>query len=232
MVDEVELSPSDCSHVPDGGGMKFGFMMLMLMFAGAANAASVREQGGNVFYVGDDGASWQLTSQRSDSEPILSPDGQTVVFGRTTRQKAPDSEAMERELWISDFSGKQVRRLLATHYDEAYERSLTQLNNWKFSADGKQLYFLSAAWAVSNALHVLDMASGKEHYITDANDVLVVGKGKYANHLVVSKHKYFKEGGSSDYYWLITPEGKEIKKVGEDDEQAERFIKRQQGKRK
>ncbi len=212
--------------------MRFGFMLLVLMFAGVANAASVHEQAGNIFYVGDDGVSRQLTSLRSDSEPILSPDGQTVVFGRATRQKAPDSEELERELWIADISGKQVRRLLATHYDEALEKTLTQINNWKFSADGKQLYFLSAAWAVSNALHVLDMDSGNEHFITDADDVLVVGKGKYANHLIVSKHKYFKGGGSSDYYWLITPNGHELKMVGEDKEQAERFIQRQQGKRK
>ncbi|MDD4964331.1 MAG: hypothetical protein PHI11_10495 [Gallionella sp.] len=208
--------------------MKLVLMLLVLMFAGAANAASVREQGGDIFYVGDDGISRQLTSLHADSNPLLSPDGQTVVFGRTTRQKAPDSEALERELWISDLSGKQVRRLLATHHDEVPEKTLTQFNNWIFSADGKQLYFLSAAWAVSNALHVLDMASGKEHYITDANDVLVIGRGKYANHLVVSKHKYFDGGGSSDYYWLVTPKGREIKMVGEDEEQAARFIRKQQ----
>jgi dipeptidyl aminopeptidase/acylaminoacyl peptidase len=212
--------------------MKFGFIILVLMCAGAANAASVREQGGDIFYVADDGVSTQLTSQHTDSEPLLSPDGQKVVFGRKTKEKAADSEDLESELWQSDISGKEVRRLLATHYDEVSEKTLTLFNNWKFSADGKQLYFLVAAWAVSNALHVLDMASGKEHYITDANDVLLVGKGTYANHLVVSKHKYFKEGGSSDYYWLITPEGREIKKVGEDEEQAERFIRKQQGKRK
>ena len=212
--------------------MRLGFMMLVLMFAGVANAASVREQDKNIVYVGDDGVSRQLTSQHIDSNPLLSPDGQTVVFGRTTQEKAVDSEELEREIWLSDISGKEVRRLLATHHDESPEKTLTQFNNWIFSADGKQLYFLTAAWAVSNALHVLDLATGKEHFITDANDVLVIGKGKYANHLVVSKHKYFKGGGSSDYYWLVTPEGREIKKVGEDDEQAERFIRKQQGKRK
>ncbi len=210
--------------------MRFYIVMLLVLFAGAANAASVREQDGNIFYVGDDGVSTQLTSQHTDTSPLLSPDGRKVVFGRTTQEKAVYSEEQEREIWLSDISGKEVRRILATLHDDAPEKTLTQFNNWIFSADGKQLYFLTVAWAVSNALHVLDLASSKEHYITDANDVLVIGKGKYANHLVVMKHKYFKREGSYDYYWLITPEGKELKMVGEDKEQAERFIRRQQTK--
>jgi dipeptidyl aminopeptidase/acylaminoacyl peptidase len=212
--------------------MRISIFILMMLLSCVANAASVLEREGNIFYAGDDGVSTQLTSQHIDSNPLLSPDGQKVIFGRTTQEKAEYSEELERAIWLSDISGKEVRRILSTHHDEVPEKTLTQFNNWIFSADGKQLYFLTAAWAVSNAMHVLDLTSGKEHFVTDANDVLIIPKGKYANHLVVSKHKYFKREGSYDYYWLITPKGKEIKMVGKDKEQAERFIRKQGVKHK
>ena len=217
--------------------MRFGFMILVLMFACVANAASVREQAGNIFYVGDDGVSRQLTSLHIDSNPLLSPDGQKVVFYRAKQEKINDDrgwgdKATEHELWLSDVSGNEAHRILDARPDDDPKKNLTYFNSAKFSADSKLLYFLTEAWATSNALHVLDMATGNEHFITDADDVLVIDKGKYANHLVVLKHKYFDQGGSYDYYWLITSAGKEIRKAGEGKEQAERFIKRQQGKRK
>ncbi|MDD5059457.1 MAG: hypothetical protein PHQ60_16490 [Sideroxydans sp.] len=202
--------------------------MLLVLFAGAANAASVREQDGNVFFVGDDGASRQLTSQHTDTSPLLSPNGRKVVFLRAIPKMDVNDDPQENEIWLSDISGNDAHRLLGTHPDEDIKKTLTQFNTPVFSADGQLLYFLSAAWATSNALHVLDLATGKEHFVTDANDVLVIGKGRYANHLVVMKHKYFKREGSYDYYWLITPEGKEIRKAGEDKEQAERFIRKQE----
>lgn len=215
--------------------MKRYLLLFTLLLSATTNAASVREQDGNIFYVGDDGVARQLTSAHADSTPVLSPDGQKMVYLKRKPDKSLAEDAQEefeefRELWLSDSSGKDAHRILETRPDDDPEKNLTYFNSMKFSPDSKQLYFLTKAWATSNALHVLDLASGKEHFITDTDSVLVINKGRYANHLVVMKHKYFKRSGSYDYYWLITPQGKEIKKAGEDKEQAERFIRRQQGK--
>lgn len=207
--------------------MRLIFIALLMVFTDVASAASVYEQEGNIYYVGDDGTSKQLTFIHADSEPVLSPDGTKVVFGRMSQVKSEIDGELDREIWLSEITGKEVKLLLATHDDALPERTLTRINSWIFSADGKHLYFLSAAWAVSDALHVLNMVSGQEHYITDANDVRVIGKGKYASHLVVMKHKYFKGGGSYDHYWLITQAGVELKIVGEDKDDAERFIRKQ-----
>jgi dipeptidyl aminopeptidase/acylaminoacyl peptidase len=207
--------------------MRSIFIVLLVIFSEVASAATVHEQAGNIFYLGDDGTSKQLTFIHADSEPILSPDGRKVVFGRTSQVKSLIDDELEREIWLSDVSGNEEKLLMASHHDALPEKTLTRFNSWIFSTDGKHLYFLSAAWAVSDALHVLNMVSGQEHYLTEANDVLVIGKGKYANHLVVMKHKYFKGGGSYDHYWLITQAGVELKVIGEDKDDAERFIRKQ-----
>lgn len=220
------VRPSELLRASD---MRF-LLIWAVLFAGAAQAASVGERDGNIFYVGDDGVSRQLTAAHIDAQPLLSPDEKKVVFLRT-KPKSNGNEvevgAEIEELWLAEISGQPARRLLDTRIDDDPEKILSEINTPVFSADSKKLYFLTAAWAVSNALHVLDFSSGIEHFVTDANDVLVIDKGKYANHLVVMKHKYFKREGSYDYYWLITPEGKEIKMVGKDKEQAERFIRSQ-----
>ncbi len=216
-----------------GDFVKRYLLLFTLLLSATTNAASVREQEGNIFHVGDDGVSWQLTSAHADSNPLLSPDGQKVVYLKKKPNKplTEDDQKYELwELWLSDIYGKDAHRLLEARPDDDPKKNLTYFNSLAFSPDSKQLYILTTAWATSNALHVLDLASGKEHFITDADDVLVISKGRYANHLVVMKHKYFKQGGSYDYYWLITPQGKELKMVGEDKPQAERFIRRQQGK--
>lgn len=209
--------------------MKPYLLLLVFLLSSMANAASVLERAGSVFYVGEDGSSRKLTDLHTDTRPILSPDGKTTAFLRMKEHQTASNESAN-EIWLTDIAGKDTRQLLEMRPDDDPGKNLAQFNSLAFSADGKQLYFLTAAWATSNALHVLDLTSGKEHFVTDANDVLVIRKGRYANHLVVMKHKYLKQGGSYDYYWLITPEGKEMIMAGENKQQAERFILRQQGK--
>ena len=77
------------------------------------------------------------------------------------------------------------------------------------------VYFLSAAWAVSNAVHLLDLASNKQRFITDGNSLELVPVGKYRGYLIVSQHRYHKNGGSYDDFWLVSPKGKTIASLGE-----------------
>jgi hypothetical protein len=208
--------------------MRLCFLILIVLFAGVASAASVREQSGNIYYVGEDEVPRQLTSLHTDTNPILAPDGQKIAFLRAKPKRDASTPEQEHEIWWTETSGKNAQRLLEPKPRDAPENNLSEFNSLVFSTDGNMLYFLSAAWATSNALHVLNLSTGKEHFITDADDVLVMGKGKFATHLIVMKHKYFKQGGSFNYYWLMTPKGKEIKMVGKDREQAERFIREQE----
>ena len=52
-----------------------------------------------------------------------------------------------------------------------------------------------------------------ERFLTDGNSLEVLQKsedGGYDGYLIVKKHKYFFEGGSYDWYWLLTPDGEEV----------------------
>jgi hypothetical protein len=39
--------------------------------------------------------------------------------------------------------------------------------------------------------------------------------GKFRGCLIVLKHKYFPEGGSYDWFWLLKPDGEEIAPLGD-----------------
>ena len=136
-------------------------LCLFAMLVGTAAAASVREQGGDVFYVGDDGQSHQLTKSKNNGGAVLSPDGQRVAYLHIKPKAERDHELFRRnEIWLVKVTGRNVRRLLKTHVDDdSAETNLAQFNSLTFSVAGDRLYFLSAAWVTSDALHVLDFVA-------------------------------------------------------------------------
>lgn len=186
-------------------------LFMSSLFSGLSAAATVREEGGNIYFVADDGVPHQLTSLHADTGPVISPDGQQVAFVRTP-PGSTESEASE--IWLSDVSGLDTHRILVSQPSDNLNESLSQFNSLAFSTDAGRLYFLSAAWATSNAVHVVNLKTGKVDFVTDGNALRVVPSGRYAGMLIVQKHKYFKRSGSYDYYWLISPSGKEIKMAG------------------
>jgi len=92
-----------------------------------------------------------------------------------------------------------------------------------FSPDGTDLYFISSAWVVSGALHVVNVRTGRERFVDAANSVEVVRSGEYAGHLIVNQHRYFLGTGSFDWYWLLDPKGREVGPVGECEDQVKTF---------
>jgi len=160
----------------------------------------------------------KLTASEMDIDPVLSPSGNFVVYtrqgrGRSHRHYEPDqfcpTEPRPDELRRIDLDGSHDRLLLKGRGGDP-ERQLCDFKSKQFSSDGRRLYFLTPAWAASNALHVFDMRAGEEHFLLPANDVLVLNfcRSKYKDHLVVLSHRNFLFGGSYDWYWLYDPSGK------------------------
>jgi hypothetical protein len=92
--------------------------------------------------------------------------------------------------------------------------------NTQFNAMGTLLYFETPAWATSGAIHVLDMATGKERLFMPGNGVEVLATCKdkrYRDDVIVSQHRYFVFSGSYDWSFLFTPEGKEVGPLGDGD---------------
>ncbi|MFS7186055.1 hypothetical protein AB6848_11340 [Serratia proteamaculans] len=115
--------------------------------------------------------------------------------------------------------------------------NITGITNVIYNELSGDLYFMSDAWATSGAIHKLDkktwmnvlefssMPTQKEvGYITDGNSLYLIRSGKYSGHLIVSKHKYRKAGGSYDPYFLVTIDGKELKEIGETKESVDQFL--------
>ncbi len=86
----------------------------------------------------------------------------------------------------------------------------------KFSPDGKRLYFITSAWVTSGALHRVNVDGSGERFVAAANSLKVLGSGSYKGHLIISQHRYFLGGGSYDWYYVFTPQGKEVGPLGAD----------------
>ncbi len=190
-------------------------------------AAEVFEKQGNVFFKPDNAEARQLTRLGQDSQPALSPDGSHIVFVRKQARSNPlIAEEQPSDLWMMDANGDHARVLVVTHPDAEMEKSLTEFNSPLFSLDGTTVYFSCAAWATSNAIHRVSWSQGKPVYVTDGNSLALVPSGKYAGYLLVLKHKYRRSGGADDAYWLVTPQGKDIRRIGDTEKQLQKFLRR------
>ncbi len=179
---------------------------------------TVSERDGNIIIVSESGAEKQLTSSGRDSNPVLDPAGQWVVFVRKTSKEPVSSGAGEHpacELWQIRADGKEPLMLLATRASEEMKNVIATFDQVQFSTDGRLVYFVTAAWATSGAVHVIDTTNRKERFVVAGSDLQVVPSGEYRDHLLVSQHRYFLGGGSYDWYYLFTPDGKEAGVVGE-----------------
>jgi dipeptidyl aminopeptidase/acylaminoacyl peptidase len=190
----------------------------ILVWLALAAPPVVSAESGNIVVADAGGEPRRLTTGGRDTQPSLSPDGKLVVFVRggdgTVVAGSGDVEA--NSIWIVDVEGKQPRLLVKSAAHANVEQLLGALSAPQFSPDGKSVYFTSAAWATSGAVHRVDVATGVVRFVSPGNSLEVLRAGQYAGHLVVQKHKYFLGGGSYDWFWLLTPDGKEVDAIGDD----------------
>lgn len=117
----------------------------------------------------------------------------------------------------------EKRTLLTSKSASTPQANLTGFKNLRLSTDSSTLFFETDAWAVSDAIHAVDIRTGVEHFVTDGSLACIVGTGQFQGDLVVAQHKYFVEGGSYESLFLFTPKGKQIGIVALDSSDAPRF---------
>jgi hypothetical protein len=193
----------------------------------AAQAATqVLVENGNVM-LDRDGSKKALTHSGRDEEPVLSPDGRFVVFTRAAPKKPGEDEsgdcrdgpAADQLMQVNvDGSGETV--LVRGARGSKPEERLCGFSAKQFTSDGRLLYFLTPAWAVSGALHAYDFKARAQRFVIDASDLSVLStcKGEHKDRVAIMRHKYFVFGGSYDWYWLYDPRTrKEIGPLGDID---------------
>ena len=150
-----------------------------------------------------------------------------VVHTPTDSIGTGQGPAEATELWISRRDGSHARRLVRGRAAKSIESVIASISDLAFSPDDRQLYFLSAAWATSDAVHVVDLASGRERFVAAALSLEVLQAGEYRGCLLVGQHRYWMAGGSYNWLWLLTASGKEIGPVIDpESEGAEEWLKR------
>jgi hypothetical protein len=193
----------------------------------AAAPPRVFADAGDIF-IERGGVKTRLTSSEQDSDPVLSPDGGTVVYTRKGRGRALPGYDLGQfctaapkpdELRRVNSDGGGDRLLLEGRKGDG-QAQLCDFRSKQFSADGTRLYFLTPGWTTSGALHVYDARSKEQRFVQPANDLLVLNfcPGQYRDALAIQQHRTFVFGGSYDWYWLYDASGKkELGPLGEFD---------------
>jgi TonB family protein len=209
---------------PGGGkrrrAMKQAILAVSLVLAVvAAQAQSVVVQHGNLVFRDTSGATELLTETGADGNPVISPDGSLVAFTRLHPGEEPDSNVAGNgslsDIYVIRISDHVLRKLTTSAHSAQPENELSGINSLKFSPDAATLYFQTAAWMTSGAIHAVRVQGGREWFVTNGNGFAVVQHGKYAGYLVANQHRYMEGHGSWDPYVLVSPEGKEIRVLGE-----------------
>ena len=199
----------------------------------AANKLTAFEFHGNIFIKDKDGKVTRLTSSGKNREPLISPDGKKLVFIRQSNRKAFLSignesdylgdEILADQIWMINLTTRKEQLLVMDQDDpgpdvENMEGIIAFIDDLCFTLDSSRLYFLTTCWATTSALHVVMLDTLKEKFVCDAHSVEVIQSGEYRGDLAVMRHKYFIGGGSYDWYWLMTPDGKEVGPICDGDE--------------
>lgn len=207
-----------------------------ISFAAIDNAGTVTVKDGNIYYTSGQNQTLQITHSASDTSPVLSPDKTMIAFVRKTKDPIPErcldlSDAKYgNQIWLYNLASKEEKLLVANNYDCSNPQTkILDPTSLQFSSDNKILYFITSGWVTSGALHAVNIDGKDLRFIIPANSVEVVSNGRYEGYLIVMQHRYFIGGGSYDWYWLFSPQGKEEGTLGESISQDQRdFIESRQ----
>lgn len=182
-------------------------------------------KGGQLYVAGAGGAAKPLPGFSKVKAAALSPDGTRIAFIKGTTGKPISTgagDAPADQIWLVSAGGGRPTLLVSPKDAPDVKNIVAGLTAPCFSPDGQTVYFLSQAYAVSDAVHAVDLRTRAVRFVCPGNTVEVVPKGVFKGDLIVQQHRYFAGGGTFDWYWLIDPRGKDVNPVG-DEEQLRQF---------
>jgi len=190
---------------------------------------------GNLYYADARGNSKQITSSGMDLDPSLSFDGKTVIFVRRTLvparfEEPTDPQPKQRQIWVAKVGGPSDPEIVLGGPVVLKDFSeYVSFASPKLSPDNRYAYFRIPVGVTESGLVRVDLRTKVTSLVCYGTGYDIVPSGKYAGDLVVQMRKSLGDavpgGGFSAFFWLLTPEGKELGFVGESDEDAQRFLR-------
>jgi len=186
----------------------------------SGKTTEVVERDGNIYSIDKSGKESPLTSSGLDFEPSLSTDQKWVTFVRENPKimlsphvaDCPDGvECLSpaREIRVMASDGSHDPRLVVSR--ENFKNGILE-NFMKptFSNDNSEIYFLAPCRVTEHAIYAVDVQDSSVRFVTGGSSLDIVRSGFWAGHIIVQKHKYFLGGGSYDWNWLVSPEGRTV----------------------
>jgi hypothetical protein len=203
--------------------------VLFVLSAVLLQAQRVEVRSGNVYYTDAYGTRTQVTSSGADRDAALSPDGKTIVFVRDTSERARFEEPAndhpaQRQIWTASTEGTDGEKLVFSQPVVLKDWSeFVSSSGPRLSPDNRFVYFLIPHYVTENGLIRLDLKTKQTLLLTEALTFWVIGSGQFEGDLVVQIRKPL-DGGFSQYYWLIEPDGRELGFVGESEPEVREFL--------
>lgn len=146
-------------------------------------------------------------------EAHLSPDHQLIAYVREVPGQTIPSGVGQvpfTEIRLIGVDGNQDRLLLGGRASERMEDVLADFSYLRFSPDGRRLFFISAAWATSGALHRVDVEDGVSAFLCPGDAFDVITAGADAGKLRVEQHLPSGGGGPGDRTVLVDADSGEV----------------------
>lgn len=181
----------------------------LLLAPGISLAAKpgVTEHAGQLEYHSSDGKTIILATGDEFRSPALSPDGQSVAYIHVLKPNTPDRDG-ESELWIADGPSGKTRRLVTPSPSGDPKANLQWFDQPVFSGDGKSVYISAQAWGDEEAVHQVDVVTGRERFIIDGSMDSVVRTGPYRGDLLVRRHTPLLSKAGYHYpIYVVQPNG-------------------------
>jgi dipeptidyl aminopeptidase/acylaminoacyl peptidase len=212
----------------------WGLILLLMALPIPLGAQELFSKDGNLYFRDAHSPPVQLTGTGRDPGSRLSPDGNRILFVRDTPDRTVSTGAGDvaaGELWLATVATGKAELLAQGKEDPAIEKTLAGFESPCFSPDSRFVYFMSAAWATSGSIQKLSLETKQVRFMTDGNSLAVIPSGKYQGHLLVDRAviKFDNKGeslGRDLYLWLVSPEGKLLREIGQSEgKAASRFRK-------
>lgn len=166
---------------------------------------------GNIVLSETSGSVRILTATGRDFDPVLTAEGDAVLFVRS------DATNMFRTS-IYEFSlMSRTERLLfqGPLYSRGYE--ISYLGEPAFDRDRRTLYVLGKTGVTAGELYQVDLSTGKDRFIASAASYVLIKSGPHAGEILVYQRKVGLDSSIYYVYWLYSSSGGDLGIAGPDD---------------